>query len=114
MRKLRTRKLQPCSRALRRNATPQERILWGHLRDKRLGVKFRRQAVIDDKYIVDFVCLEKNLIIEVDGSQHAENEMDLVRTEYLQKRGFKVLRFWNKEINTSLQSCLETIYACCR
>ncbi len=114
MRKLNSKKLRPLSRALRKSSTPQERILWSRLRNNRFGVKFRRQAVIDDIYIVDFLCVEKNLVIEIDGSQHAENEADLGRTAYLEKRGFKVIRFWNNEINTKLHSCLEVIYTCCR
>ena len=61
------------ARDLRSHATAQEALLWNYLRAKRLGVKFRRQVPIGN-YIVDFACLEKHLIIEVDGSQHAENK----------------------------------------
>ena len=113
MRKLGSKKLRPLSRVLRKGATPQEKILWSRLRNNCFGVKFRRQVVIDDIYIVDFLCVEKNLVIEIDGSQHAESKTDLERTAYLEKRGFKVLRFWNNEVNTNLQGCLEAIYACC-
>ena len=114
MRKLCARKLRSRSQILRRVSTPQEMILWRQLRDKRLGLKFRRQAVIGDKYIVDFVCLEKNLVIEVDGSQHAESKADIERTNYLKERGFKVVRFWNNEVNENLKACLEVIYNCCK
>ena len=109
-RKLRSKRLQSNSRTLRKHATVQEALLWSHLRNNQLGVKFRRQAVIDDKYIVDFVCLEKNLIIEVDGSQHAQNMEDIPRMKYLEQRGFKIIRFWNNEINKNLQACLEVVY----
>lgn len=87
-------------------------MLWSRLRAKRFGLKFRRQVPIG-KYIVDFVCLEKNLIIEVDGAQYAENENDKVHTAYLKKQGFQVIRFWNKEINQQLQICLDTICMYC-
>ena len=104
----------PCAKQLainlRKNATSQERLLWHHLRNQQMGVKFRRQVSIDNKYIADFVCLERKLIIEIDGSQHAENSQDLDRTAYLQQQGFTVLRFWNCDINTQLHTCLQTIY----
>lgn len=103
---------QLCMHALRHNSTPEERRLWSRLRAKRFGLKFRRQVPIG-KYIVDFVCLEKNLIIEVDGSQHAEDENDTIRTAYLEQSGFKVIRFWNKEINQNLEMCLDKIYFSC-
>ena len=105
-----SKKMQSCARTLRKRSTPEEAVLWKYLRDQRLGVKFRRQVAIDDKYIVDFVCLEKKLVIEVDGSQHAENPEDEQRTDYLKKRGFKVLRFWNREVNQQLQMCLDRIW----
>ncbi len=97
---------------MRHNSTREERRLWSRLRAKRFGLKFRRQVPIG-KYIVDFACLEKNLVIEVDGSQHAENEDDKIRTAYLEQSGFKVIRFWNKEINQNLEMCLDKIYFCC-
>ncbi len=97
---------------MRHNSTREERRLWSRLRAKRFGLKFRRQVPIG-KYIVDFACLAKNLVIEVDGSQHAENEDDKSRTAYLEQSGFKVIRFWNKEINHNLEMCLDKIYFCC-
>jgi very-short-patch-repair endonuclease len=75
------------------------------------GLKFRRQHVLQG-YIVDFVCLEKKLIIELDGSQHADQETyDAVRTQALEKDGFKVIRFWNNEVLESIGVVLEVIYS---
>lgn len=98
-------------RHMRQHLTQQEVKLWQHLRKEQLGFKFRRQYPINDKYIADFVCLEKKLIIELDGSQHAENQQDIIRTEYLQELGFSVLRFWNTEVDNNLTGCLEMIKA---
>ena len=102
--------MQRCALNLRKQMTPHERILWRHVRNNQLGVKFRRQMIIDDKYVVDFVCLEKKLVLEIDGSQHEDSRQDERRTSYLRKRGFKVLRFWNNEIDRNLSACLEVIY----
>jgi very-short-patch-repair endonuclease len=76
------------------------------------GLKFRRQQPIDH-YIVDFVCFENRLIIEIDGGQHAENEKDLERDKYLAENGFKVLRFWNNEVFTNIEGVLEVIRTSC-
>ena len=93
------------AKTLRKNMSKQERILWKLLRNSNLNnCKFRRQHPIGD-YIVDFICLEKFLIIEIDGGQHnkSENiEYDNKRTQYLEKRGFKVLRFWNNDIDLNI------------
>lgn len=93
-------------RDLRRNATPQEIILWSRLKAKRFrSLKFRRQEKIG-KYIVDFICLEKNLIIELDGFQHKEENQekyDKMRTKFLERQGFRIIRFWNDEINNNLE-----------
>lgn len=96
-------------RAMRQNLTPQEVKLWQYLRKEQMGVKFRRQFPIDSKYIADFACLEKKLIIELDGTQHAENQHDKERTLYLEDNGFTVMRFWNNEIDKNLIGCLERI-----
>jgi very-short-patch-repair endonuclease len=83
---------------MRANPTEAEKRLWSMLRDRRFGrYKFRRQQIIDF-YIVDFVSLSERLIIEADGSHHAESEVDLRRDEYLRSQGFHVLRFSNNEI----------------
>ena len=81
-------------------ATEAESLLWEHIRAKRLAVKFNRQHIIGD-YIVDFVCIEKKLVIEVDGGYHSEYEQiekDEFRTERLKELGFSVIRFTNEEV----------------
>jgi len=93
------------SRNLRKNQTPQEQKMWQILRNRNFhNLKFKRQHPIG-KYIVDFVCIEKMLIIELDGGQHNEDvniEYDNKRTKYLESLGFKVFRFWNNEIDNNL------------
>lgn len=92
------RSLLPLARQMRKEPTEAERKLWSILRAKRLqGWKFRRQQQID-RYIADFVCFEARLIVEADGSQHAESEADGIRDAYLQQRGFRMVRFWNNDI----------------
>jgi adenine-specific DNA-methyltransferase len=90
---------------LRKKSTPQEIIFWSRVRAKRFkGLKFKRQYSLG-KYIVDFICLEKKLIIELDGWQHKEENQeryDKERTRFLEKLGFRILRFWNNEINDNL------------
>lgn len=82
------------ARRFRRERTPAEQLVWRHLRRRRCdGQKFRFQHPVPP-YIVDFVCLARRLIIEVDGGQHACNR-DAARTSYLEGRGFRVLRFYN-------------------
>jgi very-short-patch-repair endonuclease len=87
------------ARALRKNLTDAERLLWKHLRMRQLGsYKFRRQQPIGN-YIVDFVCFEKKVIIELDGGQHTQQaEYDEARSEWLQERGYRVLRYWNHDV----------------
>jgi very-short-patch-repair endonuclease len=99
------------ARELRRNATDSERLLWKHLRGRRLaGYKFRRQVVFEP-YIVDFVCLEAKLIVEADGGQHLEQmEYDAKRTGVLQSIGYEVMRFWNNEILGDINAVLEQIH----
>ena len=89
--------LTPSARDLRNNLTEAEKYLWYVLRLNNLGVKFRRQAVIG-RYIVDFVCFEKKLIIEVDGGQHAESQKDQARDQWLMGQGLKILRCWNHDV----------------
>jgi very-short-patch-repair endonuclease len=100
------------ARQLRKTMTPQEVKLWVHLRSwKSRGYHFRRQAP-REHYIVDFVCLSKHLIIELDGGQHnldAHADRDRRRDAILAQGGFKVLRFWNNEVDTNLIGVLETI-----
>jgi very-short-patch-repair endonuclease len=96
-------------RKLRGQQTDAERKLWFAVRDRRLdGFKFVRQEAIGP-YIVDFVCREKNLIIEVDGGQHADNPRDVVRDAYLAAEGYSVLRFWNNDVLANRDGVLLTI-----
>ena len=98
------------AKKLRKNMTDSERLLWQHLRNRQLGGdKFRRQRPIGP-YIVDFVCLEKKLVIEVDGGQHAgQVELDAKRSDYLKEKGYRILRFWNNEVLTETESVLTVI-----
>jgi very-short-patch-repair endonuclease len=91
------------ARKLRSNLTDAESILWRHLRFRQIdGYKFRRQRPIGH-YIVDFVCLEKKLVIEVDGGQHnGEATYDARRDRWLRAQGYEVLRFWNDEVLTKI------------
>jgi very-short-patch-repair endonuclease len=89
--------------------TDAERRLWSKLRMRQLdGHKFRRQAPFE-RYILDFVCLEKRIVVEVDGGQHADSASDSVRTAFLATRGFRVIRFWNAEVLRDLDSVLNRI-----
>lgn len=95
---------------LRRNMTDAERRLWSKLRSKQLmGLKFRRQHPLGP-YIVDFVCLEKNIIIEIDGGQHVlDVDKDSSRDEWLKSEGFEVLRYWNNEVLKETSNVLDDI-----
>jgi very-short-patch-repair endonuclease len=105
------RSLLPVAKRMRREPTDAERKLWSILRAKRLqGWKFKRQQQIDH-YIADFVCFGERLIIEADGSQHAENLADEIRTSYLERQGFRVLRFWNNDILTNPDGVATAILA---
>ena len=99
-------------RYLRNNMTEHEKKLWYVLRNKQINnCRFRRQHPIG-KYIVDFVCREKNLIIELDGGQHNEPQnivYDAERTKYLENSGFHVLRFWNTDIDENIEEVLKII-----
>ena len=101
--------LQENARKLRKNATQAENKIWYALNNRKLGYKFVRQQVINDKYIVDFICKEKKLIIEIDGGQHCESDSDKVRDFELQQCGYKVLRLWNNEVIQNFEGCLEAI-----
>ncbi|MFO0390086.1 MAG: DNA repair protein RecO [Alphaproteobacteria bacterium] len=102
--------LIPFARELRRNQTDAEQKIWHHLRAHRFGqYGFRRQKPIGN-YIADFICMEKQLIIELDGGQHAEQqEYDDKRTAFLESKGYKVLRFWNNDVLGNIDGVLETI-----
>ena len=100
--------LTPRAKELRNDPTESEKHLWAILRFKGMGVKFRRQAVIG-RYIVDFVCYEKKLVIEVDGGQHNQNRKDVLRDKWLKAQGFKVMRFWNNEVLSNLDGVYQDI-----
>ena len=99
------------ARSLRQRSTDAERKLWSRLRDRRLmGFKFRRQ-VPRGRYVVDFLCVEAGLVVETDGSQHAEkrSEADRRRTAELERDGLRVLRFWNVDVLANLEDVLTLI-----
>ena len=100
------------AKLLRKNMTEAEKKLWQRLRGEQCGVKFRRQHPFEH-FILDFVCLEKKLVIEVDGAQHAENiQYDGYRTFQLQQAGFTVLRFWNNQVLEETDTVLDSIWNC--
>jgi very-short-patch-repair endonuclease len=100
---------------LRAEATPAEMKLWFRLREFRyLGYFFRRQHPMYD-YIVDFYCPRCRLVVEIDGDSHAEQEhYDKQRTHFLQIRGYRVIRFTNREVENELEAVLESILAACK
>ena len=102
------------AKILRKNMTPQEKKLWNILRNNQFyGYKFKRQVPIDN-YVVDFVCELQNLIIEIDGGQHNSPENivnDNERTKYLISKGYKIIRFWNNEIDNNLNDVCAAIYS---
>ncbi len=95
----------------RRNPTEAEEFLWEEIRNRKLVDKFRRQHLIE-KFVVDFVCLEKRLIVELDGAHHKSNkEYDEARTKILSELGYKVLRFWNEDVLKKTKKILDIISA---
>ena len=97
------------AKKLRINSTDTEKYLWKYLRGRQLeGFKFRRQHPIG-KYIVDFINIERKIIIEVDGGQHLENKKDKLRDKWLKEQGYEVLRFWDNEVLTNVEGVLEVI-----
>ncbi|RLA21088.1 MAG: DNA (cytosine-5-)-methyltransferase [Gammaproteobacteria bacterium] len=101
------------ARSLRKNMTNVERLLWGELRCRQLqGFKFRRQHPLG-RYIVDFVCIELKLVIELDGGQHSEQQdYDERRSQWLGQRDFKVVRFWNNDVIENLEGVMERLCCC--
>jgi len=106
--------LTEAAKELRQKSTDAERLLWQRLKAKQLdGLKFRRQEQIG-RFIADFVCYEKSIIVEADGGQHAvERIKDEERTEWLNAQGFRVVRFWNHEILTNTEGVMESIRQHC-
>jgi len=94
---------------LRKESTPAERKLWAYLREDKLGVKFRRQHAVG-RYIPDFCSPDAKLVIELDGSQHMQQEEnDEERTKYLEALGYKVIRFWNGDVMNNIDGVLLAI-----
>ncbi|MYD50686.1 MAG: endonuclease domain-containing protein [Dehalococcoidia bacterium] len=102
------------ARHLRKNLTDAEQGLWNIIRNRQvLGYRFRRQAPIGP-YIVDFVCFENRLVIEVDGGQHLERaDYDAERTAWLESAGFRVVRFWNNQVLQEKDAVREAIFWRC-
>jgi very-short-patch-repair endonuclease len=100
----------PTARRLRRDQTDAERRLWFQLLDRRLGGwKFKRQVPIG-RFVVDFLCVERKLIIELDGGQHdSDRERDSERTRVLEAAGYLVLRFWNNDVMGNMNGVLQMI-----
>jgi len=100
------------ARSLRKNPTDAERHLWNHLRARRLnGFKFRRQRPFGP-YVCDFICLEASVVVELDGSQHAEQIVyDMNRDAFFRSYGLRVIRFWNVDVLSKTEIVLETILA---
>jgi very-short-patch-repair endonuclease len=101
------------ARRMRKNPTDAEQLVWRALRGHRFArFKFRRQATLG-KYVVDFVCYEKKLVLELDGRQHAEpgqKAQDLVRTAWLESQGFTVLRFWDHDVLKDWEAIEQVIW----
>ncbi len=97
----RNKKTLPLAKANRNNPTDAEMKLWQMLKQNKMGYKFRRQHRVGN-YIVDFICIEKGLIIECDGGQHSQ-EVDKERTSFLTTKGYKILRFWNIDIFKNIE-----------
>jgi very-short-patch-repair endonuclease len=97
------------ARRLRANQTDAETVLWNRVRNRQIdGHKFARQVPIGP-YVCDFVCRQRELVIEVDGGQHAESASDALRDRYLIAKGYRVLRFWNNDVLGNLEGVLTTI-----
>ncbi len=103
--------LKDTRRELRNVSTEEEIILWSVLRKSHLGYKFRRQHSIG-RFVADFFCKQKKLVVEVDGIQHLDNiEYDQERTKYFESLGIRVIRFWNREVKDNLNGVLIKIEA---
>ena len=99
------------AKRMRREPTDAEAAMWRLLRDRRFALfKFRRQVPFQN-FILDFVCFEKRMIIEIDGSQHASSERDATRDAVLTSEGFRIERYWNNDVLQQPLSVLEGILA---
>lgn len=107
-------KLVGRAKNLRKTQTDTENKLWYQLRGRRFeNLKFRRQYPIKN-YIVDFICVDKMLIIELDGGQHAENKNDIIRDNCLKLEGYNILRFWNNDVLKNMEGVLQVIQSAVR
>ena len=103
------RKATSRARQLRSHQTDAETKLWHRLRNRQIaGCKFVRQEPVG-RYVCDFICRERKLVIEVDGGQHAEAKADIIRGDTLTRDGYCVLRFWNNEVLGNIDGVLQTI-----
>lgn len=104
------------SRILRKYQTPWEAKLWYYLRAGRFySLKFKRQVQVGN-YIFDFCCKSKIILIELDGSNHSLNDIihkDMAKQSYAEKEGYKLLRFWNNDVDSNIEGVLEQIKDCC-
>jgi very-short-patch-repair endonuclease len=104
-------RIRSFAKEMRREPTDAEARMWRLLRGRRLAVfKFRRQVPFQN-FILDFVCFEKQLVIEIDGSQHADSERDTTRDAILMAEGFRIVRYWNNEVLQQTTAVLEDILA---
>jgi very-short-patch-repair endonuclease len=96
---------------MRRGPTDAESAIWQLLRNRRLAAyKFRRQFPFQN-YILDFVCFDQRLVVEIDGSQHASSQRDKIREAVLKQEGFRVLRYWNNDVLKQPKAILEDLFA---
>jgi very-short-patch-repair endonuclease len=106
---MREREKTSAARQLRRAMTPAEQRLWFYLRRRQLGgCRFRRQHPIGS-FVVDFACIERCCVVEVDGSQHLDSERDQAREAWLRRQGFRVLRYWNHDVLERTEQVLAAI-----
>ena len=104
-------RLQLFATQMRRQPTEAEKRLWSLLRDRRLAAyKFRRQVVLEP-YIADFVCFDRRVIVETDGSQHIDSDYDARRDAWLRSQGFAVIRYWNNDVLARSRQVAEALYA---
>jgi very-short-patch-repair endonuclease len=97
------------ARALRRDGTRAEQLLWGVVRNRQVdGAKFRRQHPVG-RFVVDFACVDVRVVLEVDGGQHAESAVDVARSAWLVGEGWVVVRFWNDDVVDRLEGVVERI-----
>ena len=106
-----TKRIRDFAKKMRREPTDAEAKMWRLLRDRRLAqFKFRRQVPFQN-FILDFVCFEKRLVVEIDGSQHADSERDTAREAVLLAEGFRIARYWNNDVLQRPAAVLDDIFA---